>query len=212
VAEPGLRPTASRLPRDNPFASRHVRPGALPFLFGPGESLAQLVERLAGHSWWGQVVGPHGSGKSTLLAAVLPELERAGRRPLAARLNQQNRIPGEEVWQVAEGAVPRMLVIDGYEQLSWRGRRRLKAACRRNGHGLLVSCHRGLGLPPLYRTAVTVELARRVLDRLLTPGQRQALGKLDLGRALAGCGGNLREVLFDLYDFYEERTRRMEGR
>jgi hypothetical protein len=206
VGQPALRP------RDNPFSSRHVRPGALPFLFAPGESLTGLMERLAGHGWWGQVVGPHGSGKSTLLAALLPELERAGRRPLAARLNQQNRILGEEVWQAAEGTLPRVLVIDGYEQMSWWGRRRLKAACRRNGHGLLVSCHRGLGLPQLYRTAVTAELARRVLDRLLTPGQCQALGEFDLGRALAARGGNLREVLFDLYDFYEERTRRGEGR
>jgi hypothetical protein len=209
VGEPGLT-RADRLPRDNPFASRHVRPGALPFLFGPGEGLAVLLERLAAQGWWGQVVGPHGSGKSTLLAALLPELERAGRRPLAARLNQENRILGEEVWQAAQAPGPRVLVVDGLEQMSFWCRRRLKAACRRTGHGLVVSCHRGLGLPDLYRTAVTAELARRVLDSLLTPGQRRVLDDFDLGAALAARGGNLREVLFGLYDLYEERTRRRE--
>jgi hypothetical protein len=206
VGEPGLRP------RDNPFASRHIRPGALPFLFGRGEGLAELMERLAGQGWWGQVVGPHGSGKSTLLAALLPELEHAGRRILAVRLNQENRVLGEEVWQAAQRPGPRVLVIDGYEQMSFWGRRRLKAVCRRNGHGLVVSCHRSLGLPELYRTVVTGELARRVLELLLTPTQRQSLAGVDVGRALAARGGNLREVLFDLYDFYEERTRRREAR
>src|SRR5262249_23632578 len=66
----------------NPFATRRVRPGAIPFLFPTGESVGQLLDRLRAAGWWGQVVGPHGSGKSTLVAALLPELCQAGREPL----------------------------------------------------------------------------------------------------------------------------------
>jgi hypothetical protein len=199
---------AVRLPRDNPFSSRHVRPGALPFVFAAGDSLAGLVERLEGQGWWGQVVGPHGSGKSTLLAALVPELERSGRRPLAVRLSQEQRLLPEEIGDAASQSGPRVLVIDGFEQVGWWARRRLCRTCRRNGHGLVVSSHCGLGLPELYRTAVTVALARRVLGALLTEEQRGVVGAFDLPGSLAAHLGNFREVLFALYDLYERRSTR----
>jgi hypothetical protein len=201
-----MTPQAGRLPRDNPFSSRHVRPRALPFLFGAGESLASLVERLASRGWWGQIVGPHGSGKSTLLAALLAELESRKREPHAVRLSQQQRRLPEEVWQIAGQPRRRLLVIDGYEQMGFWARRRLRAACRRHGHSLVVTAHRSMGLPELYRTAVTPALARQVLDTLLTESQRDVVGPFDLAGSLAAHKGNFREVLFALYDLYEEQT------
>ena len=56
----------------NPFATRHVRPGAIPFHFPAETSAAQLVARLRELNWRGAIVGPHGSGKSTLLVALAP--------------------------------------------------------------------------------------------------------------------------------------------
>jgi hypothetical protein len=203
--------SACRLPRPNPFATCHVRPGALPFLFGPCESLAKLIDRLESHDGWGQIVGPHGSGKSTLLAALLPELECRGCSPRLVRLNTEQRRLPDDVWEWTTRPGPRLLLIDGFEQLGWWTRRRLKAACRHNGHGLVVTAHRGMGLPYLYHTAVTPSLARRVLDLLLNETQRTLIGPLDLGEALDARRGNLREVLFDLYDVYEEQTCRKPG-
>ncbi len=68
---------------ENPFSTRHVRPGALSFLFARGDSTAALVEQLQRNGWRGQITGPHGAGKSTLLATLVPELQRAGRQPVA---------------------------------------------------------------------------------------------------------------------------------
>ncbi len=65
----------------NPFATRHVRPGAIPYRFAPGSAAEGVVERLAAADWQGQIIGPHGSGKSTLLATLLPAIESAGRHP-----------------------------------------------------------------------------------------------------------------------------------
>src|SRR5579859_6457327 len=78
-----------RKPRSNPFSTRCVRPGAIPFRFPPGESAATMVDRLERQGWWGQIVGPHGSGKSTLLAALLPELRR--RRALVTTSLHEDR-------------------------------------------------------------------------------------------------------------------------
>jgi hypothetical protein len=206
-----MTPAACRLPRDNPFASRHVRPGALPFLFAPGEGLLELIDRLESQGWWGQIIGPHGSGKSTLLAALLPELERRGLAPQLVRLCQEQRYLPEDLSEFTAAAGPRLVVIDGFEQLGWWTRRRLKVARRRSGSGLVVTAHRSMGLPYLYRTAVTPAQAQRLLDALLNEKQRRLVEPLNLTGALAARRGNFREVLFDLYDLYEERSRGRPG-
>jgi hypothetical protein len=195
------------MPRDNPFSTRYVRPGALPFLFGPGESLAGLADRLTDQGRWGQIVGPHGSGKSTLLAALVSELERRGCQLQAVRLNQRDHLLPSQMWEIAAQPGTQLLVIDGFEQMGFWLHRRLCRLCRYNGHGLLVTCHRDLGLPELYRTIVTPVLGRQVLDVLLTDKQRRVVEAFDLPRSLAEHRGNFREVLFALYDLYEEQTR-----
>jgi len=193
----------------NPFATRRVRPGALPYLFPAGEGVAGVVQRLRANGWWGQVVGPHGSGKSTLLAALLAELCRAGRVPLLAALHDgQRRLPpgaGAALGALRPGAA--IAVIDGYEQLSRWSRFWLKHACRRRGCGLLVTAHRPAGLPELLRTGVTPETAWRVVDHLL-PGPKGSITAAGVAARLVDRAGNLREVLFELYDLYE-RDRRL---
>lgn len=187
-----------RRPRGNPFSTCHVRPGAIPFAFPAGLDARKLADRLEARGWRGQVVGPHGSGKSTLLAALLPELRRR-RTVVVVELHEHERHLPATVWSPREG--PTLLVIDGYEQLGWWSRRRVQNHCRRQGWGLLVTAHRELGLPELYRTGVTPELAAVIVDGLR--GDERPLDTPDLGRRLAHHRGNLREVLFELYDRYE---------
>src|SRR5262245_49587973 len=72
----------------NPFSTRFIRPGAIPFIFSAGESAESLVDHLRVNNWRGQIIGPHGSGKSTLLAALLPALQAAGRTVACVSLHQ----------------------------------------------------------------------------------------------------------------------------
>src|SRR5205809_770947 len=74
----------------NPFATRFIRPGAIPFLFLDGNSAAAIVERLKANNWRGQIMGEHGSGKSTLVATLVPVLKAAGREVVAIKI-----APGE---------------------------------------------------------------------------------------------------------------------
>jgi type IV secretory pathway ATPase VirB11/archaellum biosynthesis ATPase len=175
----------------NPFCTRHVRPGAIPFRFPGGLDAKGLADRLEANGWRGQIVGPHGSGKSTLLEALMPELRRR-RTVVRVELHDRERRLPPEVWATGEGT---LLVIDGYEQLGWWTRRRVRRHCRE----LLVTTHRGQGLPDLYRTDVTAELVGEIVQGL------HADAVPDLVRRLAHHRGNLREVLFELYDRYEER-------
>jgi hypothetical protein len=186
----------------NPFSTRFIRPGAIPFIFPDGQSAALLVDRLRDFQWRAQLIGPHGSGKSTLLAALIPALESVGREVLAIDLHQgQRRLPNLAAGTLSAAT---LLVIDGYEQLSWWSRRRVKGLCRRTGAGLLVTAHTDLGLPTLYSTEPSQTLAQAVVARLLAGGDRRITSD-DISTAFAASGGNIRETLFRLYDIYHQR-------
>ena len=197
--------TEAELP-NNPFAVRHVQPGAAPYLFPDGLDAAALMRRLAAQGWRGALVGPHGSGKSTLLASLAPALLAAGRPPWQVALHDGRRTLPAAAWAALRRLAPdAVVVIDGYEQLGGWARQRLRWLRWRRGCGLLVTAHGPVGLPVLLRTDVTPEAARRVIERL-RPGS-PAPSQAELASRLRVWRGNLREVLFEMYDEYE-RSRR----
>jgi hypothetical protein len=147
--------------RDNPFATCWTKPGALPFRFPDCQSAEQLVAKLAGHNWWGQITGTHGSGKTSLLAALIPALTAAGRRVHELRFHDST---GRLVCDAKEmKGAQSLVVIDGFEQLGCFARMRLKRQCRRAGAGLLVTSHVSAGLP----TLVHLSPERRLIEQLV---------------------------------------------
>jgi hypothetical protein len=189
---------------ENPFCTRRIRPGAIPFLFPDGQDSGSLLERLRESGWWGEIVGAHGSGKSALLATLIPALESAGRHVLLIELHDgQRRLP-LSLDRDGRTCVSTVVIVDGYEQLSrWR-RWLLKRLCRRRGWGLLVTSHASVGLPPLYQTSATPELAEKIIATLMK-GQMSPLPTSELAQALAQRHGDMRETLFHLYDVYESQ-------
>jgi hypothetical protein len=188
---------------DNPFSTRRVRPGAIPYIFPPGQDVRALVDRLRQSGWWGEIVGPHGSGKSTLLATLITAVECAGRTIIMVELHDGQRCFPLKLYELRLRC-PAMLVVDGYEQLSRWNRWRLKRSCRRHGVGLVVTAHKSVGFPELCRTTATPELARRIVAKLLG-GSTGPFSPDEVAEVLARRRGDLREMLFDLYDFYEQR-------
>jgi len=195
---------ALRTAADNPFSTRCVRPGAVPFLFPDDEDVQRLVGRLRERGWWGAVLGPHGSGKSALLATLVEALKRLPRRVLRVELHDRERRLPDHARRTLARDPPEQLVVDGYEQLGRLARWRLRRTCRRRGLGLLVSAHRPVGLPELYRTRVDLDLARRLVEHLQAGYEPHVAGD-DVVVAHGRHGDNLRELLFALYDLYESR-------
>jgi hypothetical protein len=178
-----------------------VRPGAFGYLFRAGETADGLVRQLAESGWRGQIVGPHGSGKSTMVASLLPAFERAGRRACVFALHDgQRKMP--RAWMAQARALQaRLIVVDGYEQLNWLSRTVLKRRCARAGWGLLVTAHADVNLPTLARIEPDVAIAQAVVARLLPPGE--AMDREMVAESFAAANGNMREMLFALYDRYE---------
>jgi hypothetical protein len=190
----------------NPFATRFVKPGAVEFDFDGTDTLSTVTSRLAAQRWRGAIVGPHGSGKSTLLAALIPQIEAAGKTALVHRLHDRQRSlqPWPDCRSIAPGET--LVVVDGYEQLSRWSRWRLQRLCRQCRLGLLVTSHQPNELPLLVRTNPTPLLAARLAAQWL--GQELSpVWQAACAASFAGRAGNVREVAFDLYDFYELQRR-----
>jgi hypothetical protein len=189
---------------DNPFSTSRVRPGAIPFIFPPGQNAETLVDRLRQAGWWGEIIGRHGSGKSTLLAVLTAALERAGRRAILVTLHDDERRLPLGLRHDGRLRPPAVLIVDGYEQLGLWQRLALRRFCRRQAVGLLVTAHKSMGFPLLYQTMVTPELAEQIVRQLM--GDRPSpLLPAEVCQALSRRGGDLRETLFDFYDLYEQR-------
>jgi len=189
----------------NPFATRYTRPGALPYYFSDGTTLDRLIDRLSRHRWQGQIVGPHGSGKSTLLTHLQRELSGAGRKVLAAHCRTTARqLPA---WpSTAEWNPSTQIVVDGYEQLSWPSRIWLRWWVARRGAGLVITTHRRVwGLPVLWRTASDLATAQHLVRELVSPHHLDAQRLHErLPQLWGSCQGNMRELLFALYDELQE--------
>lgn len=195
-------------PRENPFATRAVRPGAISFLFEPGVDARSLVDRFLASGRRGQIVGPHGSGKSTLLATLAEELRARGIAVKLVELHDGCRaMPDGAVAQQGE-----VLMVDGYEQLGVVARSKLAFDVARRQAGLLVTSHRcvrwPVALPVLFSTQSSPELAERLAGELLAASAHPTAVSAAEVRALYEAEqGNLREVFFRLYDLYESRRR-----
>ena len=187
----------------NPFSTRFIRPGAIPFFFVDFESATSIVEKLREQHWWGQIVGPHGSGKSTLLETVKPELEAAGRQIVAIKLRQgEHRLPPLAKRTLTTTT---QLLIDGYEQLSWWSRWRVRLLCRWCGAGLLVTAHMDVGLPTIFRTQPSQDLVEAVVAQLVGD-DKSLISPEDIAGAYKTASGNVRETLFRLYDVYQQKA------
>ncbi len=164
--------------------------------------MERLLGRLESNGGWGQIIGPHGSGKSTLIATLLPELRRLGRTPYLVTIRDgQTRL--------ARQPIPigmQVVVVDGFEQLGPLGRAWMRFQCSWRKLGLIVTAHDSLGFPDLYRTDVTPVSAWQVVKQLSKQEQAGINSRMIADR-LAAQDGNLREVLFELYD-HIERSRK----
>ncbi len=206
----------------NPFATRWTRPGALRYLFTEEQSIELLLQRLQENAWRGEIVGPHGVGKSTLLTTLQGSLQQAGHLPYLVTLRNGGQ-GAEELWRVLRtagtsgklqlsGKRPATIVLlDGAEQLSWIARRWLCWRCQSRGWGLIVTSHRHLGLPSLARIDPRLDVAMRVVESLLS-ARTSSISSADIVAAFQRQRGNMREMLFALYDLHEDRVRRMPPR
>jgi len=189
----------------NPFTARRIAPGTLPYFFPhDDETLDALVDRFIITFLRGEIVGPHGCGKSTLLHSLATRLRERGFQPVVITLAAgQRRMPAWTWPDAADGRA--VLMVDGYEQLGFWERWRVNRAVKANGAGLIATKHRHGRLPLLYECLPDRQLAHRIVDSLMEGYPDGGITAEDVDCQYDTSDGDLREMLFSLYDVYEHR-------
>jgi energy-coupling factor transporter ATP-binding protein EcfA2 len=188
----------------NPFASARVQPGSQPFLFPPDVSLDELLRKFVATGRRGQIVGRHGAGKSSLLKTLAGAAHDKGQTVWEGTAEEAARLRALS-WEVT-------LFVDGAERLRPYQFANLRRRCLGAGAGLLVTAHRNVGLPTLWRAEPDLSLARRVVDHALGECQCARVPDALLEALFRRHGGNLRLTLFDLYDWFEDGCAETVGR
>ena len=191
----------------NPFSARFHEPGAVPYRFREGESAEALWRCFVVRGRRGEIFGPHGTGKTTLLRALETAARSAGEETRTVTLHDGERWPLRLLTPHRMRARCATLIVDGAEQLAPALWAVLRTSTRLARWGLLVTTHRPLGLPLLRKTVVDRGTASWVVEKVLArnPKLPKLVTPSVAGEALAACNGDLREALFRLYDWYEER-------
>ncbi len=198
----------------NPFSTRYTKPGVIAFRFRDSDDglveTSQVVGRLIDRVFenqptcW-QIIGPHGSGKSTLLHSLRAGLASHATVEHHILRDGQRRLPAG--WRSSRCCESRIIIVDGYEQLGWLARRRLKRHVHQAGQRLLVTAHQDVGFQTLFETQVDRVTLRNIINQLLASqpsSSRKALLVSDetIDALLLKYGQNAREMLFELYDVW----------
>ncbi|MFN3148993.1 hypothetical protein [Bremerella sp.] len=151
--------------RRNPFSTRFTRPGTIPFIF-PGEySLESIVAAFDQPAAQAAIVGPHGSGKSSLLETLSQKWLEVGLVEQRVRLTASRK---HNPLRLGSLDATSLLVIDGFEQLSFWKQQWVRWRCQRKRTRLLVTAHRDCGLPIVLRTQPSWTLALKLSSMLLS--------------------------------------------
>jgi hypothetical protein len=194
--------------RDNPFGAQRLL--ALRYRIS-GLTWDDLLARLAALGYRAALVGPHGHGKTTLLEELAVHLEGRGFRLRAATLHDGDRRLSADQERTLFADLTRRdcLLLDGAEQLNPLSWRRAERRSRAAG-GLIVTSHRAGLLTTLVECRTTPELLNDLVRELLGEGE-EAAGGLPASpeelhaQLFTRHGGNLRDVLRELYDAWAEK-------
>ena len=193
--------------RDNPFASHRVE--SLKYRY-PGFNFDEAVAQLEQMQWRAAILGPHGTGKTTLLLELHRYLQNSNNdrsKPSRIWFVPRDRSSRNQQWlELLEECSPQtILLVDGYERLSWSKRLQLlglgptwiRQSCLPKS--IVVTTHRPVGLPVWIHTtsnSTTMEELLLELHPTASPETIDQARKLFTTRR-----GNIRDVFWKLYDY-----------
>ena len=201
----------STLVFQNPFSTRFVQPGAIPW-FATDTSAGSLLFRLYDVGNRAIICGPHGSGKSTIVSHLASVAQRQGLKVHCLRICSWLDVI--RVIRVFATIDPKQSVVsvDSWELLGFFGWFLCQLADFRS-ICVVVTVHERPwwnNWPVLLHTKANDKTFRRLVHELMT--QHAGSETTEFSRAMLKDvfqrhSGNLREAFFELYDHYERHSR-----
>ena len=211
----------------NPFATKFVNAGRLAFVGLEEAVLDRLARKLVQQNGNGQIVGRHGVGKTTLTyelerrVAIVCDMEmdfKFVRKTIGLRGRVRSANAVKQVLSSGSSydgeyssidphptsrSANVVLVLDGFERLSWFQRIALIKSCQRKRIGLLLTSHRRIwGVPTLIELEPDFARFKSVFECLISGGKFQ-LSSERLREIFANNDGDMREALMSCYDEFE---------
>ena len=201
----------STLVFQNPFSTRFVQPGAIPWL-ATDTSIDSLLFRLYDVGNRAIICGPHGSGKSTILSHLASVAQRKGRKVHCLRI--RSWIDAIRVMRVFATINPKqsLVSVDSWERLGFFGWFLCQFADFR-GLCVVVTVHKRPwwnNWPVLLHMKADDKTFRLLVDELMTKYAGSKIIEFSgamLRDVFQRHSGNLREGFFELYDHYERQSR-----
>lgn len=198
--------------KPNPFSTRFIQPGAIFYEFFDGGTVTELAERFIKlPSKRGIIIGPHGSGKSTLVASLVSKLPSIvpHSKIFSLRFSTDKSAAKSLNTSVKEWTPQSIAILDGYEQLRFWSRLRVEWIARARSISILATAHRSVrGFETIWETSVNESSSKWVVEQLLLQsglpsGANELLQSEAWSHSRAKHGQNLRESLFDMYDWWQ---------
>ena len=201
----------STLVFQNPFSTRFVQPGAIPWL-ATDTSIDSLLFRLYDVGNRAIICGPHGSGKSTILSHLASVAQREGLKVHCLRI--RSWIDAIRVMRVFATINPKqsLVSVDSWERLGFFGWFLCQFADFR-GLRVVVTVHKRPwwnNWPVLLHMKADDKTFRLLVDELMTKyagSKTIEFSGAMLRDVFQRHSGNLREGFFELYDHYERQSR-----
>lgn len=140
---------------------------------------------------------------------MAPAARIHSRRFSSAKKTNQLLLREKSAWE--KGSI---VILDGYEQLPFWTRMLVERSVRGKSATLLVTMHKPrLGFELLWQTSTDCNTAEWVIGQLLPENQREEtitrlLRSPDWTASRLRNGENLRESLFDMYDWWQKDANR----
>ena len=201
----------STLVFQNPFSTRFVQPGAIPWL-ATDISLRAVLFRLYDVDNRAIICGPHGSGKSTILSHLASVAQREGLKVHCLRI--RSWIDAIRVMRVFATINPKqsLVSVDSWELLGFLGWFLCQFADFR-GLCVVVTVHERPwwnNWHVLLHTIADDKTFSLLVHELMTKyagSKTIEFSGAMLRDVFQRHSGNLREGFFELYDHYERQSR-----
>ena len=141
--------------------------------------------------------------KSTLLRQLTRHFTKIGQPIIEVRLTNGSRRLPFPIRHLVGMEPEKILIIDGFEQLAFWKRQLIKTIARIRGTGLLITTHKDQGLATMAKTFSNLTTLKAIIERLDCDRRLGNISDNDLCKLLDTFDGNVREVLFRLYDLVE---------